>query len=423
MPTNYVYGTGGNDWIDIAYNKGDSVTNGVDYVYGYEGHDWIFGLNGADVLFGMQGNDHLFGGGMDDTLKGGGGADELDGGEGIDTAVYDDSDAGVIVSLLSGSGSGGDATGDDLNSIENLRGSFYADTLLGNNERNVLHGLNGTDTLKGYGGDDRLWGGPDNDFLYGLNEHDVLYGEDGHDTLDGGADGDLLFGGGGNDTMYGGPGDDYLNGGASADTMIGGPGNDGYIVDHPGDSITESGGEGTDTVQVSVSYTLTAGADVEYLMPQDTFGFDPLNLTGNETGNVVRGNHGNNVLNGGDGNDDLWDPGSGQDSFLFNTALDDETIIDADTNVDTIDYFNVANDTIQLDDDIFSSGLAPNNSVAGSQFVIGAAALDAGDRIIYNDVTGAVYYDSDGTGATAAIQFATLDTGLALTNFDFFVVP
>ena len=60
-------------------------------------------------------------------------------------------------------------------------------------------------------------------------------------------------------------------------------------------------------------------------------------------------------------------------------------------------------------------------SVAGSQFVIGPAAQDAGDRIIYNDATGAVYYDSDGTGAAAAIQFAELSPGLALTNHDFFV--
>jgi serralysin len=54
--------------------------------------------------------------------------------------------------------------------------------------------------------------------------------------------------------------------------------------------------------------------------------------------------------------------------------------------------------------------------------VIGAAALDAGDRIIYNSMTGAVSYDSDGNGAIAAVQFATLSPGLALTNHDFFVV-
>jgi len=49
-------------------------------------------------------------------------------------------------------------------------------------------------------------------------------------------------------------------------------------------------------------------------------------------------------------------------------------------------------------------------------------SLDAGDRIIYDDTTGAVYYDSDGVGGVVQTQFATLSAGLALTNFDFFVV-
>jgi serralysin len=135
-----------------------------------------------------------------------------------------------------------------------------------------------------------------------------------------------------------------------------------------------------------------------------------------------RGNNGNNTVNGGHGNDELTGLG-GMDWFLFDTPLD------AMFNVDRITDFNVTNDTIRLDATIFSSSLTPDNSVAGSQFVIGTAALDAGDRIIYNNATGVVLYDSDGTGATAAIQFAQLSAGLAdptdidpLTNFDFFVV-
>jgi Ca2+-binding RTX toxin-like protein len=485
MPINYVYGTGGNDWIDIAYN--DPVTNGIDYVFGYEGHDWIFGLDGADLLFGMQGNDHLFGGGMDDTLKGGGGADDLWGGPNIDTAAYDDSPAGVTVSLLSGSGSGGDAAGDQLDSIENLRGSFYADTLLGNNEVNVLHGLNGSDSLKGYGGTDTLWGGADNDFLYGLNEADTLYGEGGHDTLNGGAGADTMYGGPGNDIYYvddpvdivdlptdtvhesagqgfdvvrtstswamtpgsdierlettdatattymqllgnasgneiiGNDGDNVIFGGGGADQMTGNAGDDTYYVDNAGDSVDEAGGEGLDWVRTSVSWTLTPGADVEMLHALDPFGLDPLMLTGNETGNEIIGNDGSNTINGGEGDDDLTGRGE-EDSFLFNTALDDEMVADAETNIDTITDFDVADDTILLAQTIFSSDLLANNSVAGSQFVIGAAALDANHRIIYNDATGAVYYDSDGVGGAAQIQFATLSAGLALTNFDFLVV-
>jgi len=138
-----------------------------------------------------------------------------------------------------------------------------------------------------------------------------------------------------------------------------------------------------------------------------------INLTGNASSNLVRGNDGNNVINGGDGNDTLTGL-AGLDSYLFDTPLSGAT------NVDGIVGFTVADDTILLDDAIF--GAIGLGTLAGSQFVIGAAALDANHRIIYNDATGALLYDSDGSGAAAAIQFAQVDPGLALTNFDFLVV-
>ncbi|MBC6442799.1 MAG: hypothetical protein GDA53_06700 [Rhodobacteraceae bacterium] len=91
-----------------------------------------------------------------DTLNGGAKADMLDGGEGIDTAVYSDSNAGVTVNLATGRGSGGDAHGDVLTSIENLIGSGHNDRLTGDGGNNVLKGGGGNDRLKGGGGDDTL---------------------------------------------------------------------------------------------------------------------------------------------------------------------------------------------------------------------------------------------------------------------------
>ena len=74
----------------------------------------------------------------DDVLQGYGDADTIDGGDGIDTVIYGGSVLGVSVSLFNGVAHGGDAEGDTLISIENLRGSNYADTLVGNNDANVL---------------------------------------------------------------------------------------------------------------------------------------------------------------------------------------------------------------------------------------------------------------------------------------------
>jgi Ca2+-binding RTX toxin-like protein len=363
----------GSDYDDILV--GDGGSNALD------------GWFGNDVLKGGGGSDRLQGGAGHDILKGGGGADRLDGNIGTDTVAYNESNEGVSVSLMSGTGSGGDAHGDVLIAIENLAGSEYDDRLWGNDETNELRGLGGDDWLKGYGGSDTLLGG------------------NGQDNLNGGD---------GNDALRGEAGNDNISGGAGADTMVGGFGSDTYAVDHWWDIVTESGGQGIDVVRTSVSYALTAGSDVEVLEASHQAGTGALVLLGNANGNIVRGNNGNNVIGGGNGNDELTGFG-GQDSFLFSTALD-ETY-----NVDIITDFNVADDTIRLDDAVFSSGLGLGN-IGSGEFVIGTAALDANDRIIYNSSTGALYYDSDANGSAAAIRFAVLSPGLAITSDDFYIV-
>jgi Ca2+-binding RTX toxin-like protein len=397
--------------VNLAIGTGDGGTAEGDTLTGIANlevsthDDFLFGDGGINVLTGRGGNDFLsgggatdslFGGNHNDTLKGGGGADYLNGGNGTDTASYYESPDGVVVSLITNSAGDGDAEGDTFFSIENVIGSVHDDTLWGHDGVNALEGGDGGDWLKGFGGADTLSGG------------------DGGDTLSGGGDNDTINGGAGVDTLRGEDGQDILNGGAGADTMIGGSENDSYYVDSTDDVVTEYGGEGVDTVRASVDWALTAGADVETLRTISDAGVGALNLTGNSSGNAIRGNNGANVINGSGGDDYLTGLG-GQDAFRFDSALD------AVTNVDVITDFNVADDTIQLDDDIFSSSLGLG-TVAGSRFVIGTAASDVYHRIIYDSSSGAVLYDSDGTGATPAIQFAQVSAGLAITNFDFFVV-
>src|SRR5262245_20886084 len=114
-----------------------------DTIYGTAMADEIYGRKGHDKLFGGAGNDWLFGEEGDDTLTGGIGGDRLDGGVGRDTADYTTSSAGVNINLANGAASGGDAQGDTLISIEDVKGSSYDDTLLGTDGDNKLVGNDG----------------------------------------------------------------------------------------------------------------------------------------------------------------------------------------------------------------------------------------------------------------------------------------
>ena len=59
-------------------------------------------------------------------------------------------------------------------------------------------------------------------------------------------------------------------------------------------------------------------------------------------------------------------------------------------------------------------------SCAATTVQAGTAALDATDRIIYDSGTGRIFYDSDGLDGAAAVLFARVTPGTALTNADFF---
>jgi len=63
----------------------------------------------------------------------------------------------------------------------------------------------------------------------------------------------------------------------------------------------------------------------------------------------------------------------------------------------------VVEDTIQFENAVFTA-LTTFGTLATDQFRIGTKALDTNDFIIYNDATGILLYDANGSNAGAAKQ-------------------
>ena len=277
-----------------------------------------------------------------------------------------------------------------------------------------------------------------------------------------------IIGSTGDDGLYGSPGNDSINGGAGADRMSGRSGNDSYIVDkwvkattaNPAparDEVVESAGQGTDTVRSSVSYELPVNVERLVLTGSAVAG------TGNGAANTIIGNAGANVLRGGAGNDtllgrsgaDRLEGQAGADAIRGGTGNDvlrgdiaggtrgqDRFYFDSTpnslTNRDAIEDFNVQDDSILLAKSIFAIP-ATTTPTATSPAAIAAAAFkridgydpanptaravdpDSNDRIIYDQAAGKIYYDADGSGAGAAVLFATVTARTALTSADFLI--
>ena len=386
----------------------------------------------AQTLIGNEGNNVLHGGGGLDTLSGLGGND-----------VYYTDNAGVQIVEVGGGGNdalytstsyvlGGNASVELLSTNSwagtspiSLTGNYMAQTLIGNAGNNMLHGGGGADILIGLGGDDVYYtdfpivqiveaanGGFDSLFTsvsYALSEevHIELLSTNSHAAtsainLTGNHLDNILVGNAGNNVLHGGGGNDTLHG-------LGG--NDTYYVDVATVQVFEDT-VGFDTIYSSVSYTLGVNSQVEVLSTNNHVGTTAIDLTGNRFASTLVGNDGDNVLDGKAGKDVLLGR-EGADTFAFTTAL-------GAGNVDQLPDFVAGLDRIALDDAIFT-GLA-TGTLDSAAFHIGSSAADEGDRIIYNSTTGALFFDADGAGGAAQVQFAWLNPGLSLQASDFQVI-
>ncbi len=431
MQDNFLAGLSGNDTM----NGGE----GDDIVRGNNGDDAINTGNGDDLGRGDNGNDTVTGGAGDDTLEGRQGDDILLGGEDFDL----------------------------------LLGHIGNDTIEGGADDDTVQGGRGDDVIQGDTGNDALWGGRGNDLFIWNNG-------DGSDVVDGGetgagesntqrvnaADGagDLinvelsntdrlnalgqvenldfvqlerlnlgnftidLFdvqtleinGQGGNDTVtvedLSGS-QSAVNDGVSLLVFDGGGGQDLLDATRSDVAVSADGGNNNDTISGgNLDDTLLGGGQDDLL--DGRAGNDSLDgQTGNDLllggggADTLFGSGGDDTLSGQSG-DDVLIGGGGADAFVFSGPLNG--------TVDTIADMVSGTDQIHLDSSVFSA-LAPG-ALAAANFVIGTAAADADDFIIYNDLTGDLLYDADGNGGGAAEVFANIGAGTTLLDTDFLIV-
>jgi RTX calcium-binding nonapeptide repeat (4 copies)/FG-GAP repeat/FG-GAP-like repeat len=154
----------------------------------------------------------------------------------------------------------------NLPGYRDIKGTRFADTLIGNADNNVLIGNAGNDLLNGRAGNDTLLGGNGNDVMYGDNGGDVLKGDRGNDLLDGGKGNDYLTGGTGSDVLLGGRGHDFLVGGADNDRLTGSTGNDQFYfkTSQPSASVNF----GVDQIR---DFNRTAGNTDKIVLSRATF--------------------------------------------------------------------------------------------------------------------------------------------------------
>lgn len=400
------------EFADGTYlNFDELLQKGFD-IRGTAGVDILTGTNLADRFYASEGNDTLRGEDGNDLLDGGAGADRMTGGEGDDIYLVDNTADIIVEKANEGTDTIITTVSDSLAAhVENLTlvgaeainatGNSLDNVLTGNAAKNTLNGGAGADTMTGGTGDDSYYVDNTGDsvaevqgegtdrvissisYTLGAAVEDLQLSGTANINATGNEWANKLTGNGGANVLIGGAGDDRLIGGLGADAMYGGASNDLYEVDNTADTVTELAGEGADTVEASVTYTLSS--EVENLI---LTGATAVDGTGNALNNTLQGNIADNVLTGGAGNDtlngmkglDTLIGGLGNDTYLFEDDIDtiaEEANGGRDTLISRLSATLVANveDGILLGSAATLTGNALSNVLSGN----GAAnTLDGG---------------------------------------------
>ncbi len=496
-----IVGADGNDFLDggddndrLWGGTGDDTLKGgndSDTLFGNSGDDSLDGGQGADLMRGGKGADTLSGGSEDDTMDGGTGADIFRGGTGADVINGGDIDPSsfnalvqlgtmtraqadaLVASLNDGDTAtyglsavdvdleravqiGGEAEGDVLTGIENVKGSFTrADVLRGDNKANALSGIGGNDTLEGRGGADTLDGGSGSDTATYESSaravdvdlvRTVQTGGDAQgdslvsiENLTGSRFADALRGDDIDNIFNGGFGNDTIDGRLGFDTLDLVAWNTTGLVIAPQVTVQLSDlGDGTATRANFVGFDRGGFqiAETDTLLSiENVLGTNNADrITGNSASNQIEGNEGRDTLDGGAGADtlaggagaDQMTGGAGADVFLYRSVTDStvaavfDNITDFERGFDKIDLSAIDAVTGGADNAftfrLFNGAVAPR---AGDLVVNNVVFDSNGDGI--NDSIGAninLFIDNDGTPDFALFAVTTLAQG-GLSAADF----
>ena len=436
---------------DVVVEAADAGTDAVE-----AGLSWILGANlekltltGTSAIDGT-GNDlanTLLGNAGANRLDGAGGADSMTGGLGDDTYVVDN--AGDKVTEANGGGV--DTVESSISYVlgsylENLiltgsgalagTGNTLANRITGNDAANALSGGSGADTMVGGDGDDSY-------VVDNVGDVAVEAADEGIDTVASSVSFALgshvenltltgtsgLFGTGNAlaNVIRGNAGSNRIDGGLGADTMDGGLGSDTYVVDDAGDVVIEAVDAGTDAVEASVSYALSA--NIEKLTLTGVAGIDGI---GNALANTLTGNAGNNRLDGGAGVDTLTG-GAGDDVYGVDNVAD-KVVEGAGAGIDRVESSvtwtlgtNLEDLTLLGADAINGTGNAAANVVignAGANTLSGSTGNDTlvgglgNDTYLFNKGFGS---DTIDTFDAAVGKLDTLRLGTGIRQADLIV--
>jgi serralysin len=346
-----------------SYIENANGGSGNDVISGNVINNTLNGNAGADTLYGESGNDVINGGDGNDWIEGGYDVDTVDGGAGNDTFAVrlgqyaDNVTGGTGIDLLDFSavtfyGLNVNLAGGVYNfttphpgpytvaGVENVNGSSFADTIIGDGTSNTILGNGGDDLIQGGNGNDTLSGGSGRDQAYGDAGNDRYYIEAGWT----GGVGEAFFGGAGVDTF-------------DASTVFFTP-FAAYI-----------------NLQDGLFYNMSSGGGQIWLSSVE-------NAIGNDENDQITGSGENNVLILGAGNDTAW--GLGGNDTLLGEAGDDvlrggagADVLNGGAGIDIASYYeSFVGVSVSLVTGLGAGGEAQGDTLAGIENLSGSQGND-----------------------------------------------